>query len=464
MIGIIPKRFVEQAIMSHRPTVAVIGAGFSGLLTALHLTADPDGPTVRLIERSRAFGRGAAYSTANPDHLLNVRVANMSAYPDDPEHFTRWLAGHEGWSAHGGFVTRGVYGDYLQDLLREAVERTAAGRLLLEGDEVVDVARAGASWRVRLGVGREIEAQAVVLALGVLRPAPPAAAGPDLIESPRYLADPWSPKAQLDDTVDEVLLTGTGLTMIDAAVTLWRPGRRFWAISRRGLTPRTHAPVAARPEIEAPRGSPGEVLRAIRAVSGDGRWREAIDDLRPHVRTVWQGWTPAQRASFLRHLRPWWDVHRHRLAPSVSRRVALMMRGRELVVRAGEVVSLTPGRDGVEVLWRPRGGRLTRRLGVGAVVNCAGLLGDLERAREPLLRQLLSRGLIRPDASRLGAEVDAGSRLIGTGGGPQPGLYAVGPLTRGAFWEITSVPDIRTQAADVAQAILAGLKRTEAAA
>jgi uncharacterized NAD(P)/FAD-binding protein YdhS len=100
----------------------------------------------------------------------------MSAYPDDPEHFTRWLATHEGWSSHGGFVTRGVYGDYLQDLLREALENTAAGRLLLEQDEAVDVRRAGEGWRVRLALGREIEAQAVVLALGVLRPAPPAAA------------------------------------------------------------------------------------------------------------------------------------------------------------------------------------------------------------------------------------------------------------------------------------------------
>ncbi|MDP3749776.1 MAG: FAD/NAD(P)-binding protein [Phenylobacterium sp.] len=450
--------------MSNRPTVAVVGSGFSGLLTALHLVADPEGPTVRLVERSAAFGRGAAYTTANAGHLLNVRVANMSAYPDDPEHFTRWLAGHEGWSAHGGFVTRGVYGDYLQDLLKAAVVRSAAGRLLLEGDEVVDISRAGPAWKVRLGVGREIEAAAVVLALGVLRPAPPAVAGPDLLASPRYVADPWDPKAVLDDEIDEVLLLGAGLTMVDAAVTLWRPGRRFWALSRRGLVPRTHAPVGPRPEIEAPRGSPVEILRALRVASSDGCWREAIDELRPHVRTIWQGWSGAERAAFLRHLRPWWDVHRHRLAPSVARRVAMLMRGRELVVRAGKVTSLNLDRDGVEVLWRQRGAKLTRRLWVGAVVNCAGLLGDLNQASEPLLRQLLLRGLIRPDPSRLGVDVDPGSRLIGVGGGAQVGLYAVGPLTRGAFWEITSVPDIRSQAAEVAQAIMRGLKLGSAAA
>ncbi|MBT9474110.1 MAG: FAD/NAD(P)-binding protein [Pseudomonadota bacterium] len=449
--------------MAQRPTVAVIGAGFSGLLTALHLTADPNGPTVRLIERSRSFGRGAAYSTGNPDHLLNVRVANMSAYPDDPEHFTRWLATHEGWRSHGGFVTRGVYGDYLQDLLREALENTAAGRLLLEQDEAVDLQRAGEGWRVRLALGREIDAQAVVLALGVLRPAPPAVATEALLGSPRYIGDPWDLAARLPDDADDVLLTGSGLTMIDAAVTLWRPGRRFWAISRRGLIPRAHAPVAANvPELEAA-GSPRQVLATVREASGDGQWREAIDALRPQVRGIWESWSQAQRRSFLRHLRPWWDVHRHRLAPSVARRVGLLMRSRELVVRAGEITSLTPSRDNVEVTWRPRGAKLTRRLSVAAVVNCAGLLGDLDRASEPLLQRLLARGHIRPDPCRLGAEVDPASRLIGTGGAPEPGLYAVGPLTRGAFWEITSVPDIRTQAAEAAQAILGRLRRAQAA-
>jgi len=158
--------------MPNRPTVAIVGAGFSGLLTALHLVADPAGPRVRLIERSGSFGRGAAYATANPDHLLNVRVGNMSAFPDRPDHFTEWLSGRGGWSAHGGFVTRGVYGDYLQDLLRQALEETAANRLLLEQDEAADVRPSGDGWRVRLGIGRELSVQAVVLAPGVLKPAP----------------------------------------------------------------------------------------------------------------------------------------------------------------------------------------------------------------------------------------------------------------------------------------------------
>ncbi|WP_304168439.1 FAD/NAD(P)-binding protein [Phenylobacterium aquaticum] len=450
--------------MSSRPVVVIVGAGFSGLLTALHLASDPGGPQVRLVERAGVFGRGTAYSTANPDHLLNVRVANMSAFPDLPDHFTQWLAGRSGWSAHGGFVTRGIYGDYLQDLLRDALERLGADRLLLEQDEAVDITPAGdGRWRVRLALGRELAADAVVLASGVLRPAPPAGADPGLFASPRYFADPWSRADRLAAETGDVLLLGTAMTMVDAALTLARPGRRIWAISRRGLLPRAHAPVAARPPSPAPGGSPLAVLRQVRENADRFGWHEAVDDLRPHVRSLWGRWSPAERAAFLRHARPWWDVHRHRLAPSVARQITAMARARDLTVRAGEIQSLVPVGDRIEVVWRPRGGLATRRLSVSAVVNCTGLLGDLALTDDALLRRLLSQGLIRGDALRLGLEVDAASQPVGRDGTTRVGFHAVGPLTRGGVWENTAVPDIRVQAADVAGQISRALTRAAAA-
>lgn len=437
--------------MSQRPTVVIIGAGFSGLLTALHLAARPDGPRVRLVERAGRFGRGTAYATANPDHLLNVRVANMSAFPDQPDHFTGWLAGRGGWSSQGGFVTRGVYGDYLQDLLREALETAGADRLLLEKDEAVDIRQvSGGEWRVQLALGRELDAEAVVLAAGVLRPAAPGGLDPALLASPRYLADPWSAPDTLPADAADILLIGTGMTMVDVALSLAAPGRRFRAISRRGLLPRAHAPGAGGPPQTPPEDGPRQLLAWVRARAKASDWRDAIDDLRPHVRQIWRGWTPPQRAAFLRHVRPWWDVHRHRLAPSVARQLSQMTRTRDLTVRAGEIVSLTSAGDRVEVMWRPRGGRLLRRLTVGAVVNCTGFLGDLRLTHDPLLRRLLDQGLIRADSLRLGLEVDTASRPLGREGRVLDGFYAVGPLTRGGVWENTAVPDIRLQAADVA--------------
>ncbi len=98
----------------------------------------------------------------------------MSAYPDDPSTLRTLARGSPTRAGvlHGGFVTRGVYGDYLQDLLRQALEDTAAGAACCwSRTRPSDVQRAGQGWKVGLALGREIEAQAVVMALGVLRPA-----------------------------------------------------------------------------------------------------------------------------------------------------------------------------------------------------------------------------------------------------------------------------------------------------
>lgn len=445
--------------MSERPIVAIIGAGFSGLLTAVHLLSAPDGPQVRLIERGGVFGRGVAYATDNPGHLLNVRVANMSALPEQPDHFVRWLAPRGGSCASGAFVTRGVYGDYLQSLLSDAVKGDyGVDRLLLEADAAIDLRPAGERWRIELAMGRVLEVDAVVLALGSLPPAPPATISPELLASPRYVADPW----RLDETGDlgrHVLLLGSGLTMVDAAFSLARPDRRFTAISRRGLLPRGHDAAPPAPGRADVAGSPLEVLRQVRGLAATRDWREVIDEVRGSVPSLWAAWPLAQRRRFLRHLRPWWEVHRHRMAPPVARRVDDLRRSGELTVRAGSLLRLDLVDDVVRVEWRPRGARRRQTVTVDAVVNCTGHSGEIRLAGEGLIGALLRRGLIRPDAANLGLDVDAVARPLGRSGAPEPGLYAVGPLTRSAFWEMTSVPDLRRQAADVAREVAAELAR-----
>jgi uncharacterized NAD(P)/FAD-binding protein YdhS len=437
--------------------VVVIGAGFSGLLTALHLLSAPDGPQVRLLERRGIFGRGRAYATNNPDHLLNVRVANMSAFPDRPDHFVRWLAEHSGWRSTGAFVTRGVYGDYLQSLLAGALQGAyGVDRLLLELDEAIDVGRSGTRWRVETAMGRAFCADAVVLALGSLAPSPPAGASPELLASPRYSADPW----QVDASADlgrHVLLLGTGLTMVDVVFAISRPYRRFTAISRRGLLPRAHEASPPAPGRPGMGGSPAEMLGAVRRLAADRDWREVIDEVRGSVRDLWISWPLAQRRRFLRHLRPWWDVHRHRMAPPVARRIEEMRKLGELTIRAGAIQKLDLAGDEVRVEWRARGTRRPQVLMVDAVVNCMGHSGEIRLADQRLIEALLARGMIRPDPCSLGVDVDPSSRPLGVSDAPSRGLYAVGPLTRSAFWEITSVPDIRIQAAEVAGDILTDL-------
>jgi uncharacterized NAD(P)/FAD-binding protein YdhS len=440
-----------------RGCVAVVGGGFSGLLTALHLLADPKGPKVRLFERGGSFGRGLAYATDNGDHVLNVPAGNMSAFPDDPQHFRRWLAARRP-DAAAAFASRRVYGDYLQSLLREAVDGAfGVDRLLLEHDEVVDLRPEADGWRLECAMGQQIAVEAVVLAVGWLPPLAPQGAEPAVLSSRRYVDDPWRPQGLPETLGQDVLLLGSGLTMVDAALTLAWPGRRLVAISRRGLLPRAHARETPEVSGRVLTGSPAALLHKIRARSQRNDWRAMVDEVRGSVRTIWGSWSPAQRQSFLRHLRPWWDVHRHRMAPPVAARIDALLGDGELVVRAGAVQSLALEGERVRVAWRPRGRTRVREFLVDAVVNCTGGHADIRFSDPGLIRSLLTRDLLRPDALGLGVDVDAGSRPLRGAGEPTPGLYAVGPLTRGAFWEITSVPDIRRQSLAVARQIQGAL-------
>jgi uncharacterized NAD(P)/FAD-binding protein YdhS len=87
---------------------------------------------------------------------------------------------------------------------------------------------------------------------------------------------------------------------------------------------------------------------------------------------------------------------------------------------------------------------------VRRIVNCTGPELDIRHAGQPLFDALLASGRIRPDPCRLGIEVDALSRAVDVRGAPSDSLAAIGPVTRGAFWESVAVSDIAVQAQRVA--------------
>jgi uncharacterized NAD(P)/FAD-binding protein YdhS len=449
-----------------RPTVAVIGAGFSGLMTALSLLERPDGPRVRLIERRKPFACGAAYSTTFKDHLLNVRASNMSAYPDRPTHFLDWLATEGHGAAAAAFAPRSRYGAYLKAMLAEAAERSEAGRLLLESDGVVGLEPVGDRWRVTYDMGRAVDVDAVVLAIGNFPPHPPPGLTPAAASSPAFVADPWAGDLDRAPEEGDAVLVGTGLTMIDVALRLAaeRPGLRLLAISRRGLLPHRHLPNGPAPLAWEPGPAPSvrSLIRRMRTLSAEGDWRSVIDGLRPHVQTLWRAWPDEERRRFLRHARPWWDIHRHRLAPTVAERVDRLIASDALTVRAGRFRRIDTSEDGLTLDWRPKGEQATLSTKARMVVNCTGPTGQLARSPDRLVADLVRQGLIRADRHDLGLEVDVQGRLISAGGRPSPTLFSIGPVTRGAFWEITSVPDIRVQAVTLAREVCASLAAAQA--
>jgi len=426
--------------------VAIIGAGFSGALLAINLLRY-DGVRAILIERRSEAGRGTAYSTAHPEHLLNVRAANMSAFPDQPDHFVHWLQARTGLDG-SNFAPRRLYGDYLEEMLRDA-ERAAPHRLRIIRGDAVDVETRGPVARVKLADGGSVDAEHVVLAIGNLPPGRPGElTGLDL-DAPCYVEDPWQGDLGAGLTAsDTVLVLGTGLTMVDVVLSLVARGFEgpIVALSRRGLIPHAHAdglPTAER--RERPPVRPSSLVRALRKRSREVPWRAAIDELRPYTADLWRAMSVHERGRFLRHLRPWWDVHRHRIAPGVAAKLDSLRQSGRLTIIAGKIETATRDGSGLSFRVRVRGGEAIVEQRAARLINATGPQGALARAHEPILRSLRDRGVLREDPLGIGIDVDQDTRAIDSDGRTSPALHVIGPMTRGAFWEIVAVPDIRRQ-------------------
>lgn len=444
--------------------IIIVGGGASGVLLACHLLRDANESfRVTLIEKRPALGRGMAYSTAQPGHLLNVRATNMSAFADDPLHFCRWLAERGGDTCDGQgrpplFAQRYLYGQYISELI--APYLGDGGRLETLRGEGRKLEIEPESVRIGLGDGRMLTGDIAVLATGhdeMKR------------DGPACYVNPWeSPSAAGVDRDAAVLIRGTGLTMVDYVVSLRANGHRgpIYAMSRRGLLPQVHRPVHALEldRRDVPFGASLVTLwRWLRGlvkatVAEGGDWRSAVDGIRPYTWELWQRLPFDSKQRFLRHARAWWEVHRHRMAPEVAAEIDDAIASGQLRIVAAKTVSLTPVEAGAHVVYRRRGRADTETLDVAKVAECTGVYTDPLATTNPLLKHLIAQGLARPDPVGIGIDVTEDCAIVDAGSSASPALYAVGPLTRAAFWEIMAVPDIRVQCAELARHLRARLK------
>ncbi len=424
--------------------VAIVGGGFSGAMLAARLAEV--GIASTLINRTPDFGLGVAYSTPFAGHLLNVRSSRMSALADQPDHFVRWLEANEPELADpDGFAPRLIFGRYVQARLAE-VEAAYPKRIHRVTGEVASVETDG----VALSDGRHVASDAVVLTTG--NPAPKTASG----RSPRVLSDPWAPGAlEAIGADDDVLIVGAGLTMVDMLQALdghgWRG--RAQALSRRGLLPRAHADLPDPPEAPNPAMLEGPLsarMKASRAVARAAGWREMMEGLRPITADLWAKADLATRRGIVRHLRPWWDVHRHRIAPRIGRFIDGLVAEGRLSVVAGRVKGITTTDAEVRLDWMRRG-QAQAPLTAAWLIDCTGP-GHAPEA-DPVTGPLLVSGRARLDPLRLGLELDGYGRVLAADGRADPRLLVLGPPARAAFWETIAVPDIRKRIEDVVAAL-----------
>jgi uncharacterized NAD(P)/FAD-binding protein YdhS len=238
------------------------------------------------------------------------------------------------------------------------------------------------------------------------------------------------------------------------------------AMSRRALLPHGHRDNAQHPSLpQLPanllaNGNIRQLLSRIRAfirnAEADGfDWRDAVAALRPVTPALWQALSTGERQRFLCHLQPYWDVHRHRAAPFIAKRVTQLLQSGQLRVQAArlEAVEATSG-EALHLRIRPRGNVEPRSLMVDHIINCTGPCNDLRHLDEPMLNALQARGELAQDDSRIGLMVDDHYHLLDAEGRPQPGLYLLSPMLRSRYWESTAVPELRQHAESLAQQML----------
>ncbi len=448
--------------------LVICGGGPAAIMVLQALQQRASTPVdVTILEPRARLGVGVAYSTNCPSHLLNTRACNMSI-TDDPDDFVNWLRVARprrvlNWTRED-FAPRSYFADYLQTRLAQI--RAAGGSrvtwLHSSVDSVTPHSRLP-GWEVVPAHGDPIHADVVLLATGNEAPRPIGAQLPPSAQR-LIIEDPWDVEQKAAIAPEApVLLAGTSLTAVDIINELLHRRHRgpIIAVSRRGLLPRPHGPVASASEgfVHALPSSLREVVRFVRALSANDargdKWRRAFTELRGIAPSLWRGWTVAERKRFLRHIRPFWDAHRHRLAPRVHAKVTRAIESGQVKILRGRIEDIEhhPLRAALNVTVRHADS--IRTLEAAWIVNCTGPEPDPARSTNPLLQSLLGDGLARPDALGLGLAVDSESRVVASSGSAHASLFALGNLTRGTRWEVTAVPEIREQANAVVRRVLA---------
>ena len=448
--------------------LTIIGGGASGTLLAANLlknAGDAD-VEINLVESRKKIGRGVAFGTTRDSHLLNVPAGRMGAFPDDVEHFHKWLTDNGHSFDANDFVPREIYGEYLREVFSHSAASTGNNvRLNIIDDEAVDLSVNGESAEVMLRSGEILPSTRVVLAFGNFQPPHPSVMDQSFISSDKYFQNPWN--SRLYETLgpdDSVLIVGTGLSMVDVALHFHNHGHRgkISAISTRGLLPAVHKLGFMYPSFsDELKGMDRitDLLKVVRrhikkAESNGSDWRAVIDSLRPATQRIWLALPTAEKQYFKQHLSRYWNVARHRMPAEAAAILDEMQVKGTLEILKGRLKKITFNEGiGFDVVYSTIG--VENRISADALVNCIGSESNFMKIESQFVKNLISRGHVRNDDLALGIKAAPDGRVVGKDGKHSPVVYTLGTALKGILWETTAIPEIRTQARRLALKLLA---------
>jgi uncharacterized NAD(P)/FAD-binding protein YdhS len=439
--------------------IAIVGGGCSGLLLAVQLLKLRYRGRITIVEPRSKLGRGLAYSSQFDEHLLNVPAGKMSAIPDAPDHFLQWInANGFPCATPAMFAPRRVYGEYLEDVLRAEMRAGDGQNLRHICAEAVDIGVNDSGARLTLSDNSTLRAEKVVLAMGNPASCPHPDASMRRLDG--HLEDRWQHSPWIGDALrvryagERILLLGMGLTAVDSVLALHSQATpcQTYMISRRGIPPQVHNlrhPTSAPPAFREC-GNLRLMFRELRAQIGVMReqdlcWRVAIDSLRPVSNEMWRALPIADQKRFLRHLKTYWEAHRHRMAPEIRQRLDQYRAEGKVHAIAGRLRETSANGKAIRarIALRQGGERL---LEIDRIVSCTGIQENYNESPRGLIRSLIGKGLASANHLGIGFRADHHGALIDARMRASSVFFTLGPPRRGELFETTAVPEIRVQA------------------
>ncbi|MBX7205453.1 MAG: FAD/NAD(P)-binding protein [Bacteroidia bacterium] len=442
-------------------SVAIIGAGASGVLTCFHLHRLKPGTKIYLIESNPVqAGKGLAYSTGDETHLLNVAAGKMSAFPEEPGHFLNWLIQNNYSFTEDSFVPRKLYGNYIKSILDALLPH-----ITLIKQEAVGLAKKGEELEILLANGEKVTGKKVLLALGNFPPSSVGGVSNEIKLHPAYHGNPWKETVFKNLTPQEnIFIIGSGLTMVDMAMTLSKLNHRgkILSVSTHGFLPQVHEKTIPYPDFYADLKNCNSVnsltikmhRHIARAARNGINWRAVVDAIRPHTQELWLHLSVQQKKEFIDKIRHIWGVARHRIPAESNAILNNLIEKGQMKLKAGRILQITPQQNQLLVEYKLRSNQQPEQFLADRIINCTGPESDFKKVLSPLVQQLLRNKMIHCDPLQLGINAHADGRVMDEGNVPSENLYTIGPCMKGILWECTAVPEIRHQSLAIAQKLV----------
>lgn len=453
--------------------IAIIGAGASGTITAIQLLQKLTVPAqIYLIEkREEAVCRGTAYSSQLVYEPLNVQAGRMSIFNQLPDSFYDWVkenkqAESDTEITKDSFVSRRWFGEYLCFQFEKAKRETkeVSVEIINACCHQIGFQFSENAYFLQFENAESILADYVVFATGNETPSDIFSEEQQQVLGSRYISNPWhnNPFEGLKPDED-ILFLGTGLTTIDHLVSLKKQNHQgaIFCFSRNGYLPLPHAPIQH--YTFEPGNDTGGVTFTFatlkrniqKAAAQNVDWQNVIDAMRPYTSQFWRKLSTEHKKYFLKRLRTYWEIHRHRMPQASGDAIAAMQQSGQLKIGAGTFTRVEVQNNKVLFHYYSKADRQPQYFAVDRIINCTGPSNDYYQTDNTLFKQLLQEGFMKQDDLKLGIATGVRGEIIQRNGVILHNAFAVGPVRKAEEWESTAMREIRTQAENVAISIAA---------